>query len=58
MKKMLIQSLILVAHLWCFVMKGVKVQNDHEHGVVRNLHGEGNFGVTVKFLSKFKHNKN
>jgi len=49
MKKMLIQSLILVAHLWCFVMKGVKVQNDHEHGVVRNLHGEGNFGVTVKF---------
>jgi len=29
--------------------KEVKVQNDHEKGVFRILHGEGNFGIIVKF---------
>jgi hypothetical protein len=29
--------------------KGVKVQNDHEKWVFIILHGEGNFGIMVKF---------
>ena len=29
--------------------KGVKVQNDNERRVFRNLHEEGNFGIIVKF---------
>jgi len=28
---------------------GLKVQNDHEKEVFRILHGEGNFGIILKF---------
>jgi len=30
--------------------KGVRVQNDNERKVFKNLHEEGNFGIIVKFL--------
>jgi hypothetical protein len=38
--------------------RGVKIQNDHAKMVFRNLHGEGNFGIILKFLSKFGCNWN
>jgi len=52
-EKMLIQSLILgfneCTSMVVWRWKGIKVQSDDEKKVLRNLHGEGNFGIIVKF---------
>jgi len=44
-EKMLIQSLILVAHIWCLWVKRVMVKKV----VFRNLFEEDNFDIIVNF---------